>query len=191
MVGLLVSVALWCAGYTGYLVAPTNASRTASYVLGFVFAFVAVGAWLYFCAAYTGRSPRTAPYRRLAVGFFLPFVALKVTNPLHDLYFTTAWTETPFPHLAIEHQLLYWVVLGLSYAVIAVGFFMLFERFYYTGTDSRPLLILAGMTGVPAAMTILGGQFETVLPLMYEPPGVAVSPSVSSSSTSGGSRRSG
>lgn len=174
LVGLLVSVAIWSGGYVGYLVWPTVPGKVAFYVLGFVFAFVAVGAWVTFCAAYTGRPPWQAPFRNAGVAVFLGFVALKVTNPLHGWYFTTAWTTDPFPHLAIRHELLYWIVLGLSYAVIAVGFFMLVERFYYTGTDSRPLVVLVGLTAVPAVATILGSRIDGVLPLMYEPPGVAL-----------------
>jgi signal transduction histidine kinase len=101
-------------------------------------------------------------------------VALKFTNPLHYLYFTYEWTTNPFPHLAIQHQLLYWIVLGLSYAVLTVGFFMLLERFYHTGTDTRPLVVLISLTALPAIATILNGQIEGLLPLMYEPPGVAL-----------------
>jgi len=174
LVGLLGSVALWSGGYVGYLVAPTVPIKLVFYIVGFVFAFVAVGAWVYFCAAYTGRPPREAPYRRVGLAVFFGFVALKITNPLHNLYFTTEWTGNPFPHLAIQHQLLYWIALGISYAVIAVGFFMLVEHFYHTGADSRPLVVLAGMTALPAVATILSGHIDAALPLMYEPPGVAL-----------------
>jgi len=174
LVGLLLSVSIWSGGYVGYLLAPTVRSKFAFYILGFSFAFVAVGAFLYFCAAYTGRPPRQAPYRNAVVSVFLLVIVLKVTNPLHHLYFTSEWTADPFPHLAIQHQLLYWVVLGLSYAVIAVGFFMLLEQFHHTDMDSRPIAILAGLTAVPAVATILGGRTDWLLPLMYEPPGVAL-----------------
>ncbi|MGB9985538.1 ATP-binding protein [Salarchaeum japonicum] len=174
LVGLLVSVGLWAAGYVGYLLAPTDTLRVAFYITGFSFAFVAVGAFLYFCAAYTGRPPRRAPYRKTALAAFATIVGLKVTNPLHGLYFTTEWTTTPFPHLAINHQPAYWLILGLSYVLTAVGFFMLLERFYRTGTDSRPLVVLLCLTGIPALATTLGDEIEWLLPLMYEPPGVAL-----------------
>lgn len=171
---LLVSVAIWSAGYVGYFIAPSESIKLAFYIIGFTFAFIAVGAWLFFCAAYTGRPPREAPYRNVVIGVFLVFLVPKITNPLHKLYFTASWASNPFPHLAIQHQLLYWIVLGLSYAVIAVGFFMQIEGFYHTGTDSRPLVILVGLTGLPTTATILSGQVDGVLPLMYEPPGVAL-----------------
>jgi len=174
LVAFLGSVALWSGGYIGYLIAPTRPGKLAFYILGFVFAFVAVGAWLYFCAAYTGRPPRQAPFRNLILGTFLLFTVLKITNPLHNLYFTTEWVTEPFPHLVIHHGLLYWIVLGLSYAAIAVGFFVLMERFYHTGSDSRPLVVLVGLSGLPAVATIIGGHVDWLLPLMYEPPGVAL-----------------
>jgi signal transduction histidine kinase len=174
MVGLLLSVVLWSAGYIGYLLAPTDVLRVGFYVFGFVFAFVAVGAWVYFCAAYTGRPPRQMPYRWLVVGAFLLISGLKVTNSWHHLYFTTEWVTQPFPHLAIQHQPLYWLVLGLSYVAIGIGFFLLIERFYHTGADSQPLVVLAGVTGLPAIATVLSETIDGVLPLMYEPPGVAL-----------------
>lgn len=174
LIGLLASVAIWSGGYVGYFLAPSIPIKLAFYIVAFVFAFVAVGTWLYFCAAYTGRSPKELPFRNIALGAFLVLLALKVTNQFHHLYFTTDWTTNPFPHLAINHQLLYWLVLGLSYAVLAVGFFMLLERFYHTGTDSRPLAGLISLTAIPAILTILSGQIDGVLPLMYEPPGVAL-----------------
>jgi signal transduction histidine kinase len=173
-IALLGSVALWSGGYLGYLIAPTRAGRIALYILGFVFAFVAVGAWLYFCAAYTGRPPRHAPFRNVMLGTFLFFIVLKITNPLHNLYFTTEWATEPFPHLVIQHGLLYWITLGLSYATITVGFFVLMERFYHTGSDSRPLVVLVGLSGLPVVATIIGSQVDWLLPLMYEPPGVAL-----------------
>jgi len=98
LVALLLAVAVWAGGYVGYLVAPGETLKTACYIVGFVFALLAVGAWLYFCAAYTGRSPRHAPYRWLVVGLFAATSLLKVTNPVHELYFTTTWVTEPFPH---------------------------------------------------------------------------------------------
>ena len=174
LVVLLGSVVLWSIGYVGYFLAPTETAKIAFYTGGFVFAFVAVAAWFYFCAAYTGRSLRQIPYRNVAVGAFLVFTALKLTNPLHELYFTTSDATEPFSHLAIQHELLYWLLLGLSYAVIAVGFYMLLERFYQTGTDTRPLVAIIGLTVIPTVATVTAVEVSWLLPLMYEPPGVAL-----------------
>lgn len=171
---LLLTVGVWAIGYVGYLIAPLDSVKLAFYLLGISSAFVSVGAFLYLCAAYTGRPPRQMPYRRVVSGIFLLTIFLKLTNPVHHLFFTTTWATDPFPHLAVQHKPLYWIFLGLSYAIIAVGFFMLLERLYHTGTDTRPLVVLLGMTGLPAGVTILAEQIPALLPLMYEPPGVAV-----------------
>jgi signal transduction histidine kinase len=173
LVSLLLSCALWAGGYVGYLLAPSNPLRRAFYLFGLVFAFVTVGAWLYFSAAYTGRSPRRAPYRRLAVGVFLLVVGLKLTNPVHGLFFTTEWVTEPFPHLAIRHGPLHWVVLAFSYALSAVSFFVLLERFHYAGTDTRPLVGLVALTGIPVVVNLVSLTDASVLPLLYEPVGVA------------------
>jgi hypothetical protein len=63
LVALLISVALWSLGYLGYLLAPTDDLRMASYTIGFRLAFTAVAAWTDFCAAYTGQTRRQSPYR--------------------------------------------------------------------------------------------------------------------------------
>lgn len=170
----LLSVGVWSSGYVGYFLAQSKRLAETSYTLGFIAAFVAVVAWLGLSAAYTGRSTRRVPYRRIAIVIFLVIVGLKLTNPLHTLYYTTEWTTEPFTHLAINHGLLYWVVLGLSYAVVAVGFTMLLERFHHTGADTTPLVALVALSGLPAIATVLGGRIPGLLPLMYEPPGVAL-----------------
>ena len=173
-IAFLLSVGIWALGYVGYLLAPLDALKESFYILGFTFALVAVGAFLYLCAAYTGRSPRQMPIPRTVIGFFLFIILSKLTNPIHHLYYTAEWTTDPFSHLAIQYNLFYWILLGISYAVIAVGFFMLLERFYHTGTDTRPLVVLLGLTALPAGATIISGHIPVLLPLMYEPLGVAI-----------------
>lgn len=170
----LFSVGLWSLGYVGYLVLPTRTLKIASYTIGFIFAFVAVGAWLYFSAAYTGRPPRLAPFRKTILSVFIAFILLKLLNPFHHLFFTTSWATEPFPHLAVEHGVLYWVTLGLSYIIVGIGFWMLVERFYYAGSDTRPFLVLISFTAIPAIATVSNEFVSGLLPLMYEPPGVAL-----------------
>lgn len=171
---LLVMVGIWSLGYVGYLIFPSLLFKEISYLLGFSAAFVAVAAFLYLAATYTGRDPRQMPYRRTVYGIFVLILLSKVTNPWHHLYVSFEWTTDPFPHFGIHYHLMYWILLGLSYAVIAVGFFMFLERFYHTKTDTRPLIILLGITGIPAGVTIISASVPELLPLMYEPPGVAL-----------------
>ena len=100
-------------------------------------------------------------------------VAVKVTNPVHGFYFGVEQVSAPFPHVAIEHYVLHWVMMGASYALAAVGCFMLFELLVQTGYDTRPLLALVGVTGLPVAADIVGVSTTLVPALSYESVGVA------------------
>lgn len=173
-VGILVTCGLWSLGYLGYFLIDAPAIQVTFYTAALIAALACVGAWLYFSLAYTGRSPRQVPYRSFAIGVFLVIVLLKVTNPIHELFFTTEAVSEPFDHLALQHEILHWVVLGLAYVVIGISFFILLERFYYAGADARPLIALLGITAVPIGLNIIGVADSLILPLWYEPIGVAI-----------------
>ncbi|WP_348642971.1 ATP-binding protein [Natronomonas gomsonensis] len=164
----------WALAHVGYLTAPTPATQYALYVVGLVVGFAAVGPWLYFCSAYTGRSLHQNPtVRWIAISVLLAIIALKVTNPLHGQYFTTELTSTPFPHLVIHHGPLHWVVMGLAYALAFIGFFILFELFAQVSYDTKPLFGVVLLTGLPVSLDVLGATTQYLLPLTYSPLGVA------------------
>ncbi|RLM41991.1 histidine kinase [Haloarcula sp. Atlit-47R] len=175
LVGLLVGSGSWAALQLAFLVAPTPALGYGAYTLSLVVGLTTVGAWLYFASAYTGRSfHRDRMYRRLAVGLYVAIVAVKVTNPLHGWYFQTTFVTVPFPHLTIMHGTFHWVVTGLSYALVAVGFFMLYELFLEADYETRPLAALVGITGLPVMFDIIGFASDFLIEINYEPLGVAV-----------------
>jgi len=175
LVGLLAASGGWAALELAFLVAPTPTTAYAAYTLSLVVGLTTVGAWLYFCSAYTGRSfHRSQFYRRVSVAVYLAIVAVKLTNPIHGLYFDTAFVTTPFPHVAIRHELVHWVVAGLSYALVAVGIFMLYEMFLDADYDTRPLGALVGVTAVPVVLDIVGFSTDYLIDINYEPIGVAV-----------------
>mgnify|MGYP000179835349 CR=1 FL=1 len=175
LVGLFAGSGGWAATQVGFLVAPTPALKYAAYTLSLVVGLTTVGAWLYFCSAYTGRTfHRNRRYRRLAVGVYLSIVAVKLTNPLHELYFTTTYVTTPFAHLTIQHGTLHWVVTGLSYALVSVGFFMLYELFLEADYDTRPLTAVVGVTGLPVVLDVVGFASGRLLDINYEPLGVVL-----------------
>ncbi|WP_336136432.1 ATP-binding protein [Natronomonas amylolytica] len=164
----------WALAHVGYLIAPTPAIQYTLYVVGLVVGFAAVGPWLYFCSAYTGRSLHQNPtVRWIAISVLLAIIALKVTNPLHGQYFTTEPTTTPFPYLVIHHGPLHWVVMGLAYALAFIGFFILFELFAQVGYDTKPLFGVVLLTGLPVGLDVLGATTPYLLPLTYSPLGVA------------------
>jgi len=174
LVWLLGTTAVWALLNSAFLVAPVSIG-TVLYTVGLIFGFATVWAWLYFCSAYTGREyHRNSTLRKLGLGAFLVVVAVKVTNPLHGLYFETTAVSTPFAHLAIEHQPFHWTVTGLSYALAAIGIFMLFELYLASGYDTKPLGVLTVLLAVPVVVDIISVTTPLLLNLIYAPIGVAL-----------------
>ena len=172
---LLLTCGGWAVAHVGYLAGPTEGIQHLFYLVGLVVGIAAVGPWLYFCSAYTGRSlHRNGTIRVVAVGVFLGIVAIKLSNPLHGWYYTTAVVSEPFPHLLVNHEPLHWVVMGFAYALAFLGFFMLFELFVTVDSDVTPLVILVSITGLPILTDIGGVAHEYVLEITYSPLGVAV-----------------
>jgi signal transduction histidine kinase len=171
---LLVTSGGWAAAHVGYLTMPTAGLRYTFYVIGLVVGIASVGPWLYFCAAYTGRSVHRDPAVRRAFLFvFLVIVAVKVTNPVHNWYFVAESAVTPFAYLEINHRPFHWIAMGLAYSLAFVGFFMLFELFVRVNSDTRPLFVLIGLTGIPVVLDVAGAVSPAVLDITYSSIGVA------------------
>jgi signal transduction histidine kinase len=174
MIGILLTSAGWATTHVAFLLAPTPNLKILAYYAGLVVGIAAVGPWLYFCSAYTGRSlHRSATVRLVAVLTFLALVAVKLTNPVHGLYFQAEILNTPFRHLAIHNQPLHWLAMGLAYALAAVGYFMLLELFRQVGHETRPIAVLVGVTGLPIVLDLLALATPLLIDITYEPLGVA------------------
>ncbi|MGM0397852.1 MAG: ATP-binding protein [Halobacteriota archaeon] len=173
LVGLLFTSGVWGSAQALYLVVPGVVLKEALYMVGLVAGIVSVLAWLYFSAAYSGRAPREAPYARAVVGIVAAFVLVKVTNPIHNGYFTAEMASEPFAHLAIQYGMVHWMAMGLSYALAFVGFYMLAERFAQASVGTRPLEALVLLTALPLGLDLLALQTPWLLALTYEPLGVA------------------
>lgn len=173
LVWLLLLSGGWAFAHVGYLVLPSPVLQEVSYVLGLVVGFAAVGPWLYFCSAYTGRSLHLHRQIRIAaVAIFIVVIGVKLTNPLHGWYYTTEVTDT-IPTLAISHLPAHWVTMGLAYALAVVGFFMLFELFASVGTSARPLYGVVTLAGLPVIFDVFGAATPWILNITYSPLGVA------------------
>ena len=173
---LLLLSALWAAGQIVHLLGPGTWLGTASYRGGLVVGLATVGAWLYFCSAYAGRSYHRKPlYRRLAVVVYVPIVAFKLTNPWHGLYFDTATVMIPFRHTAIQEQSVFWVVAGLAYVLSAFGFYMLLDVFEETRATSRSAGAIVALAALPVVFNVVGYLLpRPVLSLNYESVGVGL-----------------
>ncbi|WP_255494018.1 ATP-binding protein [Halarchaeum sp. CBA1220] len=163
----------WAATTVGFLLVPVVPVQRALVVLGLLCGLATVGAWLYFAAAYTGRSPGALPYSRLTVGVLVAVGVFKATNPLHHAYFGVEAVTEPFPHLAVHYGIGHWLSLGLAYVLAFVGVYMILEHFHLAGADTRPLAVLVGFTALPVLLNIVALDTPWLLPLLYEPLGVA------------------
>jgi len=175
LIALLATSGAWALLHLGYLIAPTSGLKYVFYLIGLVVGLATVGPWLYFCSAYTGRSlHHNATYQRVAVGVYLGIVGVKLTNPIHGLYFTPTMTDQPFTHLMINHGILHWLAMGVAYGLAVVGIFMLFELFAQVDYDTRPFVALVGLTALPVILDILGAVSDSVVDIGYSALGVAV-----------------
>jgi signal transduction histidine kinase len=170
----LVTSGGWSIAHLGFLLAPTVELKLVFYHVGLFIGLSTVGPWLYFCSAYTGRNlHKSTPIRQAAIGVFVLISLVKVTNPLHQRYFQWEVLLTPFPHISIVSQELHWLAMGFAYALAIVGYFMLFELFRQVGHDTKPLLALVALTGLPIILDALGVVVSPILNITYEPLGVA------------------
>ena len=176
LVALLATSGLWASVYVGRLLSVAPMLQLAFYVLGLVAGLASVGAWLYFCSAYAGKSLHERPlFRRLAVFAFAVVVAVKLTSPVHGLYFSATPTTDPFPHLMIRLGVIHWIVTGLAYALSAVGFYILFEAFQGSTHATSRLKLLAALAGLPVVFDLLSySGVGPILTLNYEPIGVGL-----------------
>jgi len=171
---LLLTSAVWAGSYMGVLL--TSASRAAYgfHLLGLVAGAAAVGAWLWFCSAYAGRTLHRDPsVQRWALSLFTFVVLTKLSNPWHGLHFTTQPEAVPFSHLAIEYHVLYWGSAGLAYALAAIGYFILYDLFRNVGSGGGALGPLAALMALPIVFNAVGYAHPSLLNVSHEPIGVA------------------
>jgi len=174
LIGLLGLTGVWALFKAAYLIVPLPLQE-AAYTIGLVSGFATVWAWLYFASAYTGRALHKNPtLRRLGVTVFLTIIALKLTNPIHGLYFTTTEMTTPFRYLAIEHGIVHWVSTSLSYVLAGIGLFMIFELYIESGYDIKPLGVLTGFIALPVTIDLAAIATQYLIEFIYAPIGVAV-----------------
>jgi signal transduction histidine kinase len=175
LVVFFVTSGVWAATYIGFLLPTSALAKNFFYQGSLIVGFGTVGAWLWFCSAYTGRALHRHPtVRRFAITLFAVVVLLKVTNPFHELYYTLEPAGAGPFGLVVRHQILYWVVMGVAYALASMGYLMLFELFLKTKTRTGPLAVLTALTALPAALNIIGHVAPALRDLTHEPIGVAV-----------------
>lgn len=148
----------------------------ASYIFGLVVGLATVVAWLWFCSAYVG-----TPYhynRGVQILVFSTFVIIgvvKLTNPLHELYFRPRVASTPFTHFAPEPGLLYWLVAAIAYIGAAIGLYLLFDLYNASRFKTTNIAVLTLLIGLPVVPKLLAVVWpKTFLLVFYEPLGAAI-----------------
>lgn len=145
---------------------------------GLVVGLSSVGAWLYFASAYAGHDYHRRPGVRRVVGAgFGVAVLLKLTTPVHGLYFTYATAGEPFPHLAFQPGVGYWFLAGLTYALVGIGLFWLFDSIADSHVDTGVFRGVLVCTAAPALLDIavyLRDVPPAFLEVSYAPLGMAV-----------------
>lgn len=176
LVSLLALNGLWATFHVGRLIVPSPDVKIGFYIAGLIVGLSTVGAWLYFCSAYASKAyHRNRSFRVAALVVFVAVVSVKLTSPVHGLYFTAAYTTTPFPHLGIRFGLAHWIVTGLAYALSAIGFYILFDLFQESGYATRRLGFLVALAGLPVVFDTIGYVDENLfLSFNYEPVGVGL-----------------
>jgi signal transduction histidine kinase len=176
LVVFLVLTAVWAVSNI-FVVAPVPPTMMhASYIVGLVVGFSTVVVWLWFCSAYAG-----TPYhynrrvQALTLGLTGAIILVKLTNPLHELYFRPTVASVPFRHFAPETGLLYWLVAALAYIGAAIGLYILFDLYATSQFKTTSVAVLTVLIGVPVVPKL----FATVRPdsmvlLFYEPLGAAI-----------------
>ncbi len=174
LVGLLSASGLWAFCHVGVLLSPGLGLKVAFYEAGLTVGFGTVFAWLWLCSAYSGRALHRRPaIRWAALAVFVAVTAAKLTNRWHGLYFSVEWASGPFRHLVVDHHVIYWLTAGLSYALAAVGFFMLAEPLRRAQVGGKRLAGLFALTALPLGANAIGYATPYLLDLSHEPVGVA------------------
>ncbi|WP_263785643.1 ATP-binding protein [Salinibacter grassmerensis] len=164
----------WAGAYVGFLLAGSALGKHLFYQASLIVGFATVFAWLWFCSAYSGRQlHRNRTVQQFAAVVYVAVTALKVTNPLHGLYYGLEPAGGAFG-LVVTHETLYWVVMSVAYALSAAGYLMIFELFLKAEARTWPLGVLTGLTALPAAFNVIGHVEPALLDITHEPLGVAV-----------------
>ena len=173
--GLLGLSGLWSLCTAAQLATPVPVAQRLFHLGGLVAGLSTIVAWVVFAAAYTGRSyHRQRAFQLGSIGLLVGIIGIKLTNPIHGLYYTTTPATTPFAYLQFSYGAIHWFVTGIVYTVAFVGFGWLFESF--ERSDSRPTVLyaLVGVTALPLIPYLLSPSIEPLLQINYEPLGVAV-----------------
>ena len=129
-VALMVAAAIWALLYALELIAPSLAVKTVWAKAEYLGIVTLPLAWFLFARAHTGAIKRLSP-RFVVVLSLIPAatVVLAATNQFHGLLWSQVSLSNTgaFPALAVVHGPWFWVHTAYSYALLALGGFLLLK----------------------------------------------------------------
>lgn len=175
LVFLLVLTGFWSLIQIGFIINIPETVQNGLYTLSGIIGLIGVVTWLYFCSAYTGRNyHRNKKVQLFAVGVTVLIILLRVTNRYHGQYYVTEQLQEPFTYLATYPQPMYWVVIFISHIAAYLGIYFLFSMFYESEYATGKLTLLVIASGIPLLLSVTAITTDLLLPINYEPIGIAV-----------------
>lgn len=143
-------------------------------IIGLIIGLATVISWLHFASAFTGNTYHKDPIIRIVGLFvFIGVSIVKLTNHIHGQYFIQRVTESGV--LILELQLMYWGTLIGTYFIASIGFFLVVSMLIReTEINKLQNVFLFSVIFTPILLRFLGHQTNVLLPLSYEPVGVAL-----------------
>lgn len=174
---LLFMSGSWCLIQTIYLLSTDTMILETIYIISLTMGLVTVACWLYFCSAFSGFAyHKSRNLRILMILLVVSITSLKVTNPIHGLYFDANVVSDPITHIAIETNILYAIVTTISYILCGFGIYMLYKgRELRRNKVSYGFVFLLSVVLLPALLTIgthTGVLYPMIPMLYYDPIGV-------------------
>ncbi len=163
----------WALTHVGVLTAPAPNLKMGFYLTGLLIGGGTVGAWLYVCSAYTGRSVHRNWWVRSIMLVVLGGLACALlTNPLHE-WVVAEWQAGRRWGLQVAPRPLYWGAVGIGYALATGGWGAVVGSLRRVRTETRLVMGLTGAFVLPALLNGIAYASSIPLVLGHEPIGVA------------------
>lgn len=146
-------------------------------LIGLMFGILTVPSWLLFVSHITGSNLHTRSDVQVGVliTIILAFI-IKLSNPIHGLYFTVETISTPFNGTIFTYNIGHTIMMILSYIAILIGF-----KAVYNETENLPItksqlhlvslaLLIPGVVSIISTLDI----FPLLGTVSYDPIGVSI-----------------
>ena len=174
----LIFSALWSFTELSKFIITEIQISTAIHIIGLFFGLVTVFSWFQFASAFSGRDYHEKPIiRKASITTLVSILAIKITNPIHKMYFDLTIVEEPVNHVSVETLFLNDVVTVLAYSTSIFGVYLVYIGLKRRDQSLINIISLISFLAVPSIIT-LSIRTELILPafsgIFLDPLGVAV-----------------